>query len=223
MSGNWGSVLGELIPLALVVAMSPVSIIPAVVLVLHSDRPRPTGLAFLAGWLVGLAAVTAVFVQVPRLLDSLDGAPPWTAWVRIVVGAVLILLGVWRWTTRKQSAHEPAWLSRISRITPGAAGAIGTGLILVNPKVLVMNAAAGLIIGTAGFGVAGTWIAVAYYTAIAGSSVAVPILAYFVAGERVDRQLERLKQWMQRQHAVLTAAILVAIGVVLVYTGIRQV
>ena len=58
MSGNWGSVLIELIPLALVVALSPLSIIPAV-LVLHTPRPRPTGLAFLAGWLVGLFALTA--------------------------------------------------------------------------------------------------------------------------------------------------------------------
>jgi hypothetical protein len=48
-----GSVLTELIPLALVVALSPLSIIPAV-MVLHT--PRPTGLAFLAGWLIGLAA-----------------------------------------------------------------------------------------------------------------------------------------------------------------------
>jgi Sap, sulfolipid-1-addressing protein len=224
MSGNWGSVLSELIPLALVVAMSPLSIVPAVVLVLHSDRPRPTGLAFLAGWLVGLAAVTAVFVQVPRLLDGLNQpAPRWATWVRIAIGVVLILLGVWRWATRKQATHEPAWLNRISRITPVPAAAIGTGLILVNPKVLIMNAAAGLIIGTAGFGVAGTWIAVAYYTAIAGSSVAAPILSYFVAGERVDRQLGRLKNWMQRQHAVLTATILVVVGLVLLYTGIRQV
>jgi hypothetical protein len=38
------AVLAELIPLALVVALSPLSIIPAV-LVLHSPTP-PTGLAF---------------------------------------------------------------------------------------------------------------------------------------------------------------------------------
>ena len=56
LSGDWGSVLTELIPLALVVALSPLSIIPAV-LVLHTPRPRPTGLAFLAGWLLGLAGV----------------------------------------------------------------------------------------------------------------------------------------------------------------------
>jgi hypothetical protein len=84
-----------------------------------------------------------------------------------------------------------------------------------------MNAAAGLIIGTAELGVPGTWLAVAYYTVLAGSSVAIPILAYFVAGERVDHQLEQIKEWMQRQHAVLTAGILAVIGLALLYTGIR--
>jgi hypothetical protein len=51
--------------------------------------------------------------------------------------------------------------------------------------------------------------------------VAIPILAYFVAGERVDHQLEQIKEWMQRQHAVLTAGILAVIGLALLYTGIR--
>ena len=84
MSGNWGSELTELIPLALVVALSPLSIIPAV-LVLHTPRPRPTGLAFLAGWVVGLAALTAIFVEVSSLAGGLGNKPPsWASWVRIV-------------------------------------------------------------------------------------------------------------------------------------------
>jgi threonine/homoserine/homoserine lactone efflux protein len=223
MSGSWGLVVGGLIPLGLVVALSPLSLVPALVLVLHSERPRPTGLAFLSGWLVGLAAVTAVFVQLPRLLDGLNQAPPrWANWVRIVVGVVLIVLGVWRWVTRHRATGPPALLNRLSRITPLAAAIVGVVLVVTNPKVLVMNAAAGLVIGTGEFGVPGTWLAVAYYTLIAGSTVAIPILAYVVAAGRVDRQLERLKDWMQRQHAVLTAAILIVIGLLLLYTGIRQ-
>jgi threonine/homoserine/homoserine lactone efflux protein len=222
MSGGWAAVLGQLIPLALVVAMSPLTIIPAIALVLQSDRARPAGLAFMSGWLIGLAATTAVFVQVPRLLDGLNRpAPTWAAWVRIVVGIALIALGVWRWLTRHRVTRQPAWLNRLGRLTPAGAGAIAVGLILVNPKVLVMNAAAGLVIGTASLGVVGAWVAVAYYTVIAGSSVLVPILAYAVAGRRVDHQLERLKRWMERQHAVLMAGFLGVIGLLLVYTGIR--
>ena len=224
MSGSWAATLGQLIPLALVVALSPLTIIPAIVLVLQSERARATGLAFLFGWLLGLAATTAVFVQLPRLLEGLNRpAPTWAAWVRIAVGIALVAFGVWRWVTRHRATKEPAWLNRLSRMTPAGAATIGLGLILVNPKVLVMNAAAGLVIGTAGLGVPGAWLAVAYYTVIAGSSVLVPILAYAVAGQRVDHQLERVKQWMERQHAVLMAGFLVVVGLLLAYTGIRAV
>src|ERR1700754_3439534 len=118
MSGTWAAVLGQLIPLALVVTMSPLTIIPAIVLVLQSDRARPTGLAFMVGWLVGLAATTAVFVQLPRLLDGVNRpAPTWAAWVRIAIGIALIAFAVWRWLTRHQAAAQPAWLGRISKLT----------------------------------------------------------------------------------------------------------
>jgi Sap-like sulfolipid-1-addressing protein len=224
MSGSWASVLGQLIPLALVVAMSPLTIIPAIVLVLQSDRARPTGLAFMSGWLIALAATTAVFVQLPRLLEGFNRpAPTWAAWVRIAVGAALVVFGLWRWLTRHRVTKQPVWLNRLSRLTPAGAGAVAVGLILVNPKVLLMNAAAGLVIGTAALRTPGTGLAVAYYTAVAGSSVLIPILAYAVAGERVDHQLLRLKQWIERQHAVLMAGFLAAVGVLLVYTGIRAV
>jgi Sap, sulfolipid-1-addressing protein len=224
MSGSWAAMLGQLIPLALVVAMSPLTIIPAIVLVLQSDRARSTGLAFMFGWLIGLAATTAVFVQLPRLLEGLNRpAPTWAAWVRLAVGIALIAFGWWRWLTRQQVTKQPAWLNRLGRLTPLGAGAVAIGLILVNPKVLLMNAAAGLVIGAASLGMPGVWVSVAYYTVIAGSSVLIPILAYAIAGERVDHQLERLKHWMERQHAVLTAGFLAVVGLLLVYTGIRAV
>jgi hypothetical protein len=94
-------VLIELVPLALVVALSPLSIIPAV-LVLHTPRPRPTGLTFLVGWLIGLAALTILFLEVSSLAGGLRDKPPgWASWLRIVVGAALIVFGVYRWLTRK--------------------------------------------------------------------------------------------------------------------------
>ena len=60
--GTLASSAAELIPLALVIALSPFSIIPGI-LVLHTPRPRPTSLAFLAGWTFGIAAITAATVE----------------------------------------------------------------------------------------------------------------------------------------------------------------
>jgi threonine/homoserine/homoserine lactone efflux protein len=159
---------------------------------------------------------------VPRLLDGFHiQLPPWTDWVRIVLGVVLIVLAVWLWVKRKRSTHQPKWLDRTKRITPTAAATIGIVLVLANPKVLAMNAAAGLVIGTGELGVPGVWLAVAYYTALAGSTAAAPVLAHAVAAERVDRQLEHARRWMENQQAAITAVLLVLIGAVLVYTGIQ--
>ena len=52
-------------------------------------------------------------------------------------------------------------------------------------------------------------------------TVAIPVLAYAVAGERLDGPLARLKDWMERQHAALVAVILVIIGVLVLYKGIH--
>jgi threonine/homoserine/homoserine lactone efflux protein len=213
-------VLTELIPLALVVALSPFSIIPAV-LVLNTPRPRPTGLAFLVGWLIGLAALTAIFVEVSNLLGDLNKPPPWASWVRIVVGAALIVLGIYRWLMRKQSAHTPGWMQSLGKLTPARAGAAGVALTVVNPKVLFICAAAGLAIGTAGLGSTHVWIPVVWYVAVAGSTVAIPILAYAVSGDRLGEPLRRLNEWMERQHAVLVAVILIVIGLLVLYKGIH--
>ncbi|WP_240630572.1 GAP family protein [Mycolicibacterium sp. GF69] len=213
--------LTELIPLALVIALSPLSIIPAV-LVLHTPRPRPTGLAFLAGWLIGLSLLTSAFLQVSSLLGGREGRPPgWASWLRIVVGAGLIVFGLYRWFTRKKSAHTPRWMQSLSKLTPLRAGGAAMALTVVNPKVLFMCVAAGLAIGTAGGNPRDDWAAVAYFVLAAGSTVALPILAYAVSGDRLDGPLARLKEWMDRQHAVLVAAILVVIGLMVLYKGVH--
>jgi threonine/homoserine/homoserine lactone efflux protein len=217
---NSGSVLTELIPLALVVALSPLSIIPAV-LVLHTPRPRPTGLAFLVGWLVGLTGLTLIFLQLANLVVDLNQPPRWASWVRIVVGAALIVFGLYRWLMRKRSTHTPGWMQSLGKLTPARAGAASVALTVVNPKVLFMCAAAGLAIGTAGLGNNNVWLPVVWYVAAAGSTVAIPILAYAVSGDRLDEPLKRLKDWMERQHSVLVAAILVVVGLLVLYKGIH--
>lgn len=213
--------LAELIPLALVVALSPLSIIPGV-LVLHSPRPRPTGLAFLAGWIVGLTAVTQVFVEVSNVLGGgLDKAPSWASWVRIVAGAALIAFGAYKWLTRTRSEHSPKWMSSFAKITPGKALVTALVLVVVNPKVLFMCAAAGLAIGTEGLGRGGAALGVLYYVAIAASTVALPVLAYAVSGDRLHQPLTRLKDWMEAQHAALVAGILIVLGLLVLYKGLH--
>ena len=214
------SALATLIPLALVIALSPLSVIPAV-LMLQTPRPRPTSLAFLGSWLLGLAALTAIFVASSSALEGLRKSPPtWASWLRVVLGLALIAFGIYRWRTRHGHTESPRWMRSFTTLTPGRAVLTGLVLVVIRLEVLIMCALAGLAIGGGGLGVAAEWISAAIFVAIAGSTVAIPILAYAGAGHRLEDAMARLKDWMERNNAALLAAILVVIGLIVLYHGV---
>lgn len=212
--------LAEVVPLALVVALSPFSIIPGI-LVLHTPRPRPTSLAFLAGWTLGIAGVTAAFVGAADLAHGLGSQPASAPYVRIAIGIGLICWALYRWVTRKRSTENPRWLTAMTTIGPRRAFLTAATLTVANPKVLLMSAAAGMAIGTSSLRTEGAWVAVATFTVLAASTVAAPVLAFQIAGDRFDGPLSRLKNWMEQNHAALIAAILFLIGAALLYKGIH--
>jgi hypothetical protein len=219
VTGSWGSLLTTLIPLALVIALSPLSVIPAV-LVLQAPRPRPTGLAFLGSWLLGLAALTAIFVASSGALEGLHNKPPtWASWLRVVLGLALIAFGIYRWLTRHGHTESPKWMRSFATLTPRRAVITGLVLVVVRLEVLIMCALAGLAIGSSGLGMAANWILAAIFVAVAASTVAVPILAYAGAGDRLDDSMARLKDWMERNNAAMLAVILVLIGLMVLYNG----
>ena len=221
VTGSWGSVLATLIPLALVVAISPLSIIPAV-LALQTPRPRPTGLAFLSGWLLGLAALTAVFVVSSDALGDLRKSPPaWVSWLRIVLGLALIGYGIYEWLTRRRHTESPKWMRTFATLTPARAGLTGLVLVIVRLEVLTMCALAGLAIGGSGLSMAANWITATIFVVVAASTVAIPVLAYAGAGDRLNEPMARLKDWMERNNAMLLAAILLVIGLMVLHNGVK--
>jgi len=216
-----GSVLTGVIGLGLVIALSPITIIPAV-LVLQAPRPRPAGLAFLAGWVLGLAALTALSVGASGHLGGLDKSPPrWASWLRVVLGSALILYGVYQWLTRRSHTESPAWMRSFATITPRRAALTAAALVVIRPDVLLICVPAGLAIGGSGLDLPLVWMAAVIFVAVAASTVAIPILAYAAAGHRLDDPLARLKDWMDRNNAALMAALFVVIGLLVLYHGIH--
>jgi len=221
MSGSWGDVLTGLVPLGLVIAVSPITVIPAV-LVLQSPRPRPSGLAFLAGWSAALAVVTAVCVAASGLLGGLHKSPPgWASWLRVVLGSALIVLGVYHWLTRNRRTESPKWMRSFATITPVRAGLMGAVLVVARPDVLFVCIPAGLAIGTSGLDLADIWLAAVFFVIVAISTVAIPTLAYAAAGDRLDEAMGRVKAWMDANNAALMAAILLVIGLMVLYHGVH--
>jgi Sap, sulfolipid-1-addressing protein len=216
---SWSSLLTTLIPLALVVAVSPLSVIPAV-LVLQTPRPRPTGLAFLGGWLLGLTALTVAFVASSDLLGDLHKKPPaWASWLRVSLGVALIGYGIYQWLNRHRHTESPKWMRSFATMTPGRAVITALVLVVVRVEVLTMCALAGLNIGSSGLADAAKWTLAAIFIAVAASTVAIPILAYVGAGTRLDDTMLRIKDWMEKNHGAMLAAVLVLIGLMVLYNG----
>ncbi|MEG7364368.1 GAP family protein, partial [Pseudomonas citronellolis] len=117
-------------------------------------------------------------------------------------------------------SESPTWMRSFATITPVRAALTGVALVVGRPDVLFICVPAGLAIGASGLDHVDVWVAGAFFVAIAASSVAVPILAYAAAGNRLDESMARLKDWMEKNNAALMAAILIVIGAMVLYNGI---
>ena len=58
------------------------------------------------------------------------------------------------------------------------------------------------------------------FTVIAASTVAVPVIAYLVAADKMRGPLDRLKAWLQANNATVMAVLILVIGVVLIGKGV---
>lgn len=218
-------VLGDLLPLAVGVAISPVPII-AIILMLLAPKAGSTSLGFLVGWVVGVVGATTVFTVLAATVglgDSDSGPSAAASWTKIVLGALLLLVAVRQWRSRPAPGEEaelPKWMAAIDTFTFAKAAGLGAVLAAVNPKNLLLCAAAGTTIGGAGLGVGDQVIAATVFCVIAIVTVAGPVLAYAVARDRMRKPLDDLHVWLQANNAAVMAVLLLVIGTVLVGKGI---
>ena len=77
---NVGSVIGEILPLAVGIAISPIPIIAAILMLL-SPKAKTTSVGFLLGWLAGIVIAIVLFTLLSSVLPQQDpsGSSP-VAW-----------------------------------------------------------------------------------------------------------------------------------------------
>lgn len=214
------TVIGEILPLTLALAISPLAII-SVILMLLSPTPGRTGLGFLIGWTLGISIPLGLFVFLAGALpprDAAGGPDPVRAVVQFVLAGLLLLLAYAQWRKRPKPDESPAlptWMSAIDSFT--LPRALGLGLVLSGPrpKNLLIAASAGVTIGGAGMSLSAEMVAAAVFVGCAVSTVLIPIIAFFIASERLREPLEALRRWRVRENTVITVVLLVAIGVLM--------
>lgn len=219
-----GQAIGEVLPLAIGIAISPVPII-AIILMLLTAQARRNGLAFLGGWVLGLAVVGVVVLIVANVAGVATSSGPSRAasLIKLVLGVLLLVLA-WRQLSRRpgpgEEAPMPGWMRALDAFTPTRALAVGALLSGVNPKNLMLNVAAAA--GIAQTALSGPQQAVVLIVLILVGSlgVAAPVIVYLTMQDRADRVLGGWKTWLSANNATVMFVLFLVFGVLLVGKGI---
>jgi threonine/homoserine/homoserine lactone efflux protein len=218
-------VIGDMLPAALGIALSPFPVV-GVILVLGSEHARRSGPAFAIGWLVGLSALTLLSVAVFAGTDTESSWSTVLAWVRVAIG-VLLLWAAWRkWATRPRSADEvelPGWMASIDALEPARAFGLGAALGGVNPKNIAFTLAGTSAISQAGLEGLDALVAGAIYVALASAFVVGAVVVHLVGGQRAERPLAAVKDFMLTNNAVIMMVVLALLGVKILGDGLADI
>jgi Sap, sulfolipid-1-addressing protein len=174
-----------------------------------------------------VGGAVALFALLAGLLPTQDsgGSSLVAAVINMVVGVLLVVLALRQWRGRHASgerAELPKWMAEVDSMMPSKALALGLLLSAVVPKNMLLALSAGVIVGEARLSVGAASVVIVVFTAIATSTVAIPVIAHLVAPARMRGPLERLREWLVENNVVIMVVVLLLIGVVMIGNGIAS-
>ncbi|MFI6313362.1 GAP family protein [Nocardia fusca] len=213
-------VLGDLLPLAVGVTISPIPIVVAILMILSKNASAAAG-GFATGWTAGILLATVVFAVLATAVGLSADSEPGTAaaWVKIVLGLLLLVVALAQWRRRADTA-PPGWMRGIDSLSAGKAVLLGAGLAAVNPKNLLLCASAGVAVGASGTAVGAQIVAVVVFTVLAAASVLGVVVGYTLAADRLRGALDRGRVWLEDNNHVVMAMMLLVMGAVVLGKGI---
>ena len=215
-----GQALLNVLPLALAAALSSVPISATIFILLSEGRTR-SGLAFLAGTVIGtFAAITLVTVAGQALPDRPRHHEDLIGKLEVVVGLAMVLLGVFTLVRRSAANGRGArWMEGLGAL--GLVPVLGVGLALnLRPKAILLVAAAGLAISRASLSFEGNLVLVIVYTALATCTVVVPIVVTILFPARMEPRLLAAKEWIAAHSTGVSASIMILIGGFVIGAGV---
>lgn len=221
------SSVGGILPLAMVVAVSPINIVAAILL-LFSKRPIANAATYLAGFMIGVAAIVG---GVTALSDAIGLSPGsdrsrGASALLVALGLLLIVLALRKLGRRPgpdQAPDVPRWMQGIQNFGTGRSFVLGVAVGALNPKNVAVAVASAVVIATAELPATQQIGVVAIYVVIASLGVAAPIVAAIALGDRSKSVLTGWREWLERNNGTVMAVIYLLFGVILLGRGIAEV
>ncbi|WP_227980114.1 GAP family protein [Nocardia spumae] len=222
------TVIGRTLPFATAIALSPLPVIVAVLL-LVSDRARTNSVGYLAGRVIAFVGVVVLVALIiggtsAARRTSRHGHSTTVSIVHICLGGVLILIATWLMYRRGRGGPESQTarlLRRVDGITPVRAFGLGVALVVIDVGSLVPGAMGGLDIGEARLSTGSAIGAGAVFVGIALASCIIPIVAYLVTGSRLDGRLAAAKTWLIANDRTVAMVLLFVLGAMMIGRGIE--
>lgn len=215
--------IGEILPLAFGVAMSPVPMVAAMV-TLSSPKKLASLTGYLVGWAAGVAAMVTAFVLACALLpdeEALANAPIGGS-LRVILAGLLALLAVRTWYQRPVPGAEPeppSWMIEVPLMGPFRAMLLAFLLAVTSPKNLLLAAGAGIAAARVSPGqavVVGLLVAV-----IAAAPIGMLAYVYRSTDENgLNPRLERLRRWLTVHSAAILTVLLAVLSMNVLGRGI---
>ena len=212
------------LPYAVAVAVVPIPVIGMIV-ILFSRRAKTNGPTYLVGWVAGLAGAFAVLYALEHAgdLSPSDEHSDEFATVHVLLGLALLAVGVRIWRKRPKPGVEPElprWLAGVDAIGAAKALALGVALAALNPKNLIIVAAAATSLARSGVPTADAVTGLVAFVVVGSLTVAAPLVYYLVGGEQATRSLDRAKNWLARHNATVVSLLFFVFGALVVADGL---
>jgi hypothetical protein len=211
-----GHAIGQILPLAVGAAISPVPIIASVLLLL-TPRATATGSAYVAGWLLGMIALGAIMLLIAHPAGASSNGKPatWVSLLELALGILVLLAALGQWRKRPQGADEPPtpkWMDTIESFNVGRAFAVGLFLGALNPKNIPLTIAAAASIAATGISNGDQAVVLLVFALVGTIGVAAPLAIYLAMGDRARHVLDGLRHWLARNNPVIMTVLLLVIG-----------
>jgi hypothetical protein len=213
--------LGEIIPIGLLLALGPTRII-STILLLTSARPMENALAFLggvAGLYLVVGSVTLLFFG--RAIRSITVTTAIVDTI-LVAGGLFLLAYAARGLLKMPDpdAQSPRWMRRITSISAGQAFVFGIILACSLKYLLVYLGGVALIYETGlSFGLRA--IALVVLISLALLSQIVPIALYAANSTRTRVQLSALMEWLNRHSRLIMTGFSLVLGIFFLVSGLQ--
>jgi threonine/homoserine/homoserine lactone efflux protein len=215
--------IGETLPAAMGVALSPFPII-AIVLVLGSPHAVRNGVAFMTGWLVGLSALAAITLLMFDAADEPDSTGNLLIdLLRVVVGAAMLIRAAQKWRGRPRRGAEPEmpkWMAGVADVSGPGAARLGVLLGGLNPKNFALLMSATTSIAQLGLHGSDAAVAVVLFVLLGSSSVIGAVALRVVGGERAEEPLDAVKRFMTANNTVIMMIVLLLLGAKILGDGL---